>query len=129
MRVQVGGESAVVRTSSGAMTTVALPSHRKLALVPMVKEAAVDLLLAEVLPRGGGLEALRELARHRLLLSQPVVMEAAEGLSVEILRTSSTPASDSRPSQPPKTCCVSCGTLTLCANRVETSCGSCDAAK
>jgi len=129
MRVQVGSESAVVSTSSGAMTTVALSSRRKLALVPMVKEPAVDLLLAEVSRRAGGLEALREVARHRLLLSQPVVIEAAEGLSVEILRTSSIPAPESRPSQPPKTCCVSCGTVTLCANRVETSYGSCDAAK
>jgi hypothetical protein len=129
MRVQVGSERAVVSTSDGAMTTVVLPSRRKLALVPSVKEPAVELLLAEVLPRGGGLEALRELARQRLLLAQPVVMEAAEGLSVEILRTTSAPASGSRPSQPPKICCVSCGTLTVCANRVETSCGSCDAAK
>jgi hypothetical protein len=129
MRVQVGSERAVVTTSSGAMTTVVLPSRRELALVPSVKEPAVELLLAEVAPRGGGLEALREVARQRLLLAQPVVMEAAEGLSVEILRTTSAPASESRPSRPPQTCCVSCGTLTVCANRVETSCGSCDAAK
>lgn len=127
MRIRVGSESATIETATGAMVTVTLPSRRKLALVLTAGERGVDLLLADVLPRDGRLEAVRELSRQQLPPSGPVVLEAGEGLSVEILRSATTAATG--PSEAPKTCCVSCGSLTVCAGRVETSCGKCDAAK
>jgi hypothetical protein len=130
LAVRVGGDTARGEVLNGGMLTVTLANRRKVGIGTIAQERGVDVLLFDIETRAGGVEAVRQVGRHHLSLGVPVVIDAAQGLSVELKGLSAKPAA-SLPSANarPKACCITCSTFTVCATAVGTSCGSCDSEK
>jgi len=131
LTIRVGNDVATAETMSGTTATVTLPSGRKLGVVPMAREHGLELAVGELARREGGFEALRERARQPLALAQAVMIDEPDQASVEVTDTRAAPASTggAHPPRAGATCCVTCGQLTVCALRVQTSCGRCDATR
>ena len=130
LAVRVGGDTADGEVVDGALLTVALPSGRKVGIAPIARERGVDIVVFNIETRAAGAEAIREIGRHHLSPGMPVVVDAVQGLSVELKGLGGKRADSLAPVKArPKTCCITCGTFTVCAAAVATPCGSCDSEK
>jgi len=130
LAVRVGGDTARGEVLNGGMLTVTLANRRKVGIGPFARERGVDILVFDIETRAGGAEAIREIGRQHLSPGIPVVVGAVQGLSVELKGLGSKPADGLAPVKArPRTCCITCGTFTVCAAAVGTSCGSCDSEK
>lgn len=130
--INLGSETATVEVPNGGMATIALPSRRKLGITPLERDDGVELLLSEIVAtQPGGTESVREITRLDIEPGRVMPIDI-DNISVELSRTPShrTPAEGASSERTPqKRCCVTCGSYTVCATSVRTSCGTCQATR
>jgi hypothetical protein len=127
LRLQTEGAPSEVTVQNGGLARIARNGGPAIALIPVLKGEAVELMVAEILtdPTTGN-EGARQVARVTLVPGTAVAIDASPlPLEVELLRTAPPAALSQEPAGPCTVCCVTCGDYTTCACLVITECGWC----